>query len=610
MIDLSWLAHFQFNYPWVFLLALPLLALWWWQQRRAHGDNPWKKHVDAHLLSFLLQSDKPLSRTRRFAPLFLWLMALVALAGPTVIRPHETQAFAQQSSRVLLLDLTPSMNADDVKPTRLARAKLKALDWLKQQPEGQTALVVYSGSAHIVVPFSNDTRTLAALIPSLETHLPPIVGNDPVQAFQLIEKMRRDNQLARVDVVWITDGFDHDQADALHQSLQSSALRLSVLGIGTEAGAPVRRNDGQLLTDSKGQVVLAKTNHLDLMQWAQRNDARYSSLQGDGGDLEALRFPLTINDDLKSAEQISLQSFDLGAWVCLMLLPLALWSLRHARLWLLLLGFGLHAPRSDASWWDDLWQTRNQQARQLFNEKKNAQAAELFTDPQWRAAAQYRDGQFNPAASGFGEQRDADSLFNQANALAYAQRYNEAEHAFESALKHNPTHNKAKENLAALREFLKKADQQKKRDDQNKNAQNQQQGKQQNPPQSNNENQADQSSANNGQKEGQQQASPRNANQSPDQTGQDASSPEQRAQQDADNALSENDKKISDKKDRDNKNVQDSDEQSKPPELDPQVQAMLRQLPDDPAGLLRRRMKLELLRRGQTEPEPSTQDKW
>ncbi len=596
--------------PWFLLLLLPLTIIWWWRRRDRQQNSHWQAWIDPNLLSFLRHQNQPQQQRRWYSLMIIWLLATLALSGPSLRREHDGDTYLHDTAKVLLFDLTVSMQADDIKPSRLARAKLKAMDWLKQHQEGQTALVVYSGSAHIVVPFSTDTRTITALLPTLDSSLPPVAGNDPVQALRLIEQMRQNSGIARVDVMWITDGIDQELSQALADVIKTSNLRLSILAVGSDEGAPVRLPDNRLLTDNHGQIVLAKVDHGLLMRFAQQHHARYTSLQADDGDLRALEWPLQQSDEFRDAETVSLQWQDIGGWLCVFLLPLVLWSLRRATVFMFLPAMLLlHTPDSRASWWSDLWQTPDQQAANAMDKGDYAAAAQQFQRHDWKASAQYRNGQFAEAADNFAHGNDVRSTFNRANALAYAQRYDEAEKAFEKALQIDPRHQPAKENLAALREFLKKQSQQ-------QAAQN---------GQSNDKSSAGQDAADNSKSPSTPSSSPSEQAREPssaqaDKEGKekgdvadkkDSQSSEPKKEQQAQNAKAEtgatDEKKAAD-------TLADGDSK---PKNDPQVEAMLRQLPDDPSRLLRQRMKLELLRRGQTESGSATdrssteqQNKW
>ncbi|MCY7264644.1 VWA domain-containing protein, partial [Pseudomonas protegens] len=87
-----------------------------------------------------------------------WLLAVIALLGPSWQR-FEQPSIKRSDPLVVLLELTPSMLASDAPPTRLEQAKRKLLDLLERRQDVQTAVVVFAGSAHTVVPLSDDLAT-------------------------------------------------------------------------------------------------------------------------------------------------------------------------------------------------------------------------------------------------------------------------------------------------------------------------------------------------------------------------------------------------------------------------------------------------------------------
>ena len=106
------------------------------------------------------------------------IVAAVALAGPAWQR-IEQPVFRADQALVIALDLSRSMDAEDIQPSRLARAKLKILGILDRREGGQTALLVYTANAYTVTPLTNDTDTVAALVNSLSTDIMPSRGSYP-----------------------------------------------------------------------------------------------------------------------------------------------------------------------------------------------------------------------------------------------------------------------------------------------------------------------------------------------------------------------------------------------------------------------------------------------
>ena len=88
-----------------------------------------------------------------------------------------TPVFRPQSALVILLDLSRSMDCPDLSPSRLARARFKVADILKQRKEGQTALVAFAGDAFTVTPLTTDTKTIDSLLSSLKTEIMPTQGS-------------------------------------------------------------------------------------------------------------------------------------------------------------------------------------------------------------------------------------------------------------------------------------------------------------------------------------------------------------------------------------------------------------------------------------------------
>lgn len=136
--------------------------------------------IDQRLLPYLLQGDNTPSSSRRKPALILLLLlfslVIFALAGPA-FEKRPQPVFKAQSALVILLDLSRSMDAEDIKPSRLNRARYKINDILKQRKEGQTALIAYAADAFVVSPLTDDADTITAQVPALETHIMPAQGS-------------------------------------------------------------------------------------------------------------------------------------------------------------------------------------------------------------------------------------------------------------------------------------------------------------------------------------------------------------------------------------------------------------------------------------------------
>ncbi|MGB5306892.1 MAG: VWA domain-containing protein, partial [Gammaproteobacteria bacterium] len=169
--------QFHFIQPLWLLALLPLAFLLWQVSQHSSTNNPWRKVVDSRLLPLLMRDQR--TGNRQF-PLWLlasgWLLTVLALADPAW--EQQPQPVMQTTtSRVIVLDLSRSMLAADLQPSRLLRARFKVEDILARADESQTGLVVFAGAAFSVTPLTRDADTLRAQLKALEPDIMPAQGS-------------------------------------------------------------------------------------------------------------------------------------------------------------------------------------------------------------------------------------------------------------------------------------------------------------------------------------------------------------------------------------------------------------------------------------------------
>jgi Ca-activated chloride channel family protein len=179
------LADFHFLRPLWLAMLFPASLIWWGLRRRKDRVNAWKRVIDPHLLEHLIVGKE---QRRALQPvnlmLVLWFMCMIALAGPTWQR--EPSPFADdQAGLLVLLKASGTMNATDVQPSRLERSKHKLRDLLERRQGAATGLIVYSGSAHLVLPLTRDSRIITAMAAELSPDLMPEDGDALGDALQL-----------------------------------------------------------------------------------------------------------------------------------------------------------------------------------------------------------------------------------------------------------------------------------------------------------------------------------------------------------------------------------------------------------------------------------------
>ncbi|MDE0692339.1 MAG: VWA domain-containing protein, partial [Gammaproteobacteria bacterium] len=249
------LADFHFLRP-LWLLALPLAPLLWWLGRQARaGAGGWREAVAPELLRVLLEERDQGPALRPKIILAAVVLTILALAGPTWERLPEPVA-QRTDGLVVVLDVSMSMLAEDVEPSRMARARHKLADLLGQRQEGLTALVAYAGDAHVVTPLTDDTRTIANLVGALHPTMMPVQGSRPGAALELARQLYRNAGLEQGRVLLITDAVERARDIAEHAT---PSFPVSILGVGTATGAPipvhVPGRPPQLLRADDGSVV-------------------------------------------------------------------------------------------------------------------------------------------------------------------------------------------------------------------------------------------------------------------------------------------------------------------------------------------------------------------
>lgn len=457
---------FQFLRPWWLLAAVPaLLVAIALHRSRAHAAD-WSRVISPQLLPWLLDGDNAHPNTRKLPliALVLWLLAAFALSGPSW-KDIPVPVQKNEQALVILLDLSPSMLAEDLKPSRLVRARLKLLDLLKTRDEGVSALIAYAGDAHTVTPLTDDTRTITALVPALTPNIMPISGNAPEAAVEKALELLANAGYQNGDIFMISDGLPESAAIAISRQLKASnATTLSVLGVGTAEGAPIPEQAGGFYKDRSGTIVIARYDDKELRQLANRHRGIYVGLDNGESDIKRLQSFFSARRDNTQMRELE-RTFDIredkGYWFALLLLPFAILAFRRNLLALIILLPLLSSPpTASALEWSELWLRADQRGSKTLEQGDPAAAQQQFTHPDWQASAAYRNGDYETAARLFEKNSGADGHYNRGNSLAQTGDYDEAIAAYDQALKLNPQLEDAAHNRKLL-ETLKRQQEQK-----------------------------------------------------------------------------------------------------------------------------------------------------
>jgi Ca-activated chloride channel family protein len=593
MIDLE---LFHFLRPQWFIALLPLALLTWFMFFRKGAHSNWEAVVDEGLLPYILI--RGAGRTRRAALILTMtggLLGIVALAGPAWDKLPQP-VFTSQDALVIALDLTLSMDANDVSPSRLERARYKISDILDQRLEGQTALLVYSGAAFTVTPLTDDSETIRSQLKALDTGIMPVTGNRTDQAVTLALDLLKQGGMRRGHVLLITDGATPASAGGSVALLRNEGYRLSVLGVGTRHGAPVLLPDGGFLQDRDGEIVIPILDEGALRGLAGSGGGIYVRLTKD--DLDTRQLTGFFSDAQAAGEQAGAEITadvwrEQGPWLVLCLLPLVALLFRRGYVLALALFLFPQPEPVAALGWDDLWLRRDQQGQRAMDARDYAAAAELFDDPAWKAAAQHRAGDYRGALDSLQPLADAESNYNRGNALARLGRYHEAIAAYDRTLAERPDHADAKFNKELLETELERQQQQQ-QDPETQQGEEEQQSRQEQDQQD----QGDQTRGQEQQQAGQEQQDdqPR-----PAETGerQDRADRNETQQPDTQEQAQRRQQQEQGEQARD-EGLEQSMARADDPRTAEEQQATeqwLRRIPDDPSGLLRRKFRYQYQQR-------------
>ena len=451
----------HFERPYLLLLLIPVALIGWYQWRHAKRLGQWQSLLPVALHPWLLSGrDVRPSRLPKALLAISWLLAVLALSGPSWEK-LEQPSYRSSDALVIVLDASQFMLASDVQPNRLAHAKRKIMDLLESRDDALTGIVVYAGSSHTLVPLSNDLGTARNLLDAVKPDIMPLAGQRADLGVARAVKLLEQGGRPQGRILLLTSAISADAEQALSEQADSYAGRLSILGFGTAEGAPIPLSDGSLLKDQQGRIVLPRTDSTQLAQQAAAIDAGFSMATLDNRDIDALGLNQRQLGYQRSQEQRLNRWHDQGYWLLLPLVLLAASAARRGWLMALLLCFTLPLPQqANAFGWDDLWLRPDQQGERLLNQQQAAAAASTFADLAWRAEALYQAGDYQAAAKLWARQDGANADYNRGNALAKAGELSAALAAYDEALDLDPGLSQAADNRALVEALLKQQEQQ------------------------------------------------------------------------------------------------------------------------------------------------------
>ena len=238
------------------------------------------------------------------------------------------------NEQVLVIDLSRSMDAKDIQPSRLVRVRQKVEDILSKSYETENAVVIFAASPFVVSPLTNDAETIRSMLPAIETGIMPAqgsrIGDGIRKAHDLLKSVKSKDGC----ILLFTDSAVDGDTFLAAEEVAAAGISLSVIGVGSAEGAPIPIPRGGFIKDLSGNIVVARLDESALGELAKVGGGKYRRITTDESDINSLlKLPARENPDDDENTESSQQSIeawlDRGPWLALLLLPFVAMSFRR-----------------------------------------------------------------------------------------------------------------------------------------------------------------------------------------------------------------------------------------------------------------------------------------
>lgn len=407
------------------------------------------------------------SRVRLFAKEFLLFAAMILLviaaAGP---RWGWRWIESRQMGLDILIavDVSRSMEAKDLDPSRIERARRLVMDLLDVAEGDRIGLVAFAGDAFVQCPLTNDFGAVRMFLDVLNTDLIPVQGTDMEAALKSgLKALTTGGEGQGKFMLVLSDGEDHNsKLDGALEDVKKAGIKIIAIGMAGTDGAPIPASDGSFKKDRSGNVIISKLDESTLKKLADTTGGMYlraddSRVRMDRIYREEIRGVGTERETRASKEKVWFERYQwfAGAALLLLLLELCIRDVRRARS-LILLSIMAISAGADAA--PSALEQYNAAVKN-FEDGKVDEAIQGF-----EAAAQSHDPRLRQRAT-----------YNLGNAKSSKGDLEGAKKAWEEALTLDPQDQQARENSGWVRKRIEKKEKEQKKNEQNKDQKNQEQ---------------------------------------------------------------------------------------------------------------------------------------
>jgi len=446
---------FHFLRPALLWLFVPLVLFYGIGLLLLKDRVKWKKVIAPHLRPFVIQKGSERMKVVLQTLYFICVSsAIIAVSGPSW-RLQEVPEKVLETPLVILLDLSQSMLATDINPTRLDRAKFKIMDLLEADPKARTALVGFAGTAHTIVPLSKDYSIIKAHLEGLRPDILPIPGSNLEDALKNAHSITNSVE-APSTIVLLSDDFTEQSFNELQKFSTTHKTTIEILALNTSQGASIPNPRGSgFVKDANGKTIHSSLNSTVIAQIESLENVNVTPLTLDNSDVTRIADRVSSNLVFKQKDDSFKEVWQDEGYI--LILPFAVFLLFWFRkgwvLYLFIIQLSVSSC-SDNQTFNDLWYTKDYQAQKLYNASDYENAASTFTQPMYQGVAYYKAGEYDKAIEAFAKDPSANGLYNLGMAHYKNGDYTAAEIAFNKAIEADPSLEQAAKNSAQMEQLI------------------------------------------------------------------------------------------------------------------------------------------------------------
>ena len=422
--------------PWFLFLLIPLVAYTVFLIRYKKREQSFIRSSFLELIS-KKQVNKP-KKTQIAINILVYLSIIIALTGPTVFR-DEAQVVEPTKNLIILMPLTLSMTATDLSPNRIHVAQYISDNLISMPFTKLSCLIGYSEQTDIIYPCTKDKNIAHQFIQYLTPNIFKNEQFDLLNALKKAAEISIDSPKDNYRIVLFIDQSNKERLDKASEYFNKLHLPLTIIQVGSEDGSVIPLNNGKLLKDSKGSLVITKVDTAIIQGFSNKLNAVYLDAH------TAMEYPSKIFGSEQKTIKKTHQ--DLGIYFLLPCIALA-YLFRRNFIFLLII-LSQYPENSFADAIPDPYQ--------LYKTSRYEEAAKLFSqEPIWQGNSYFKLGRYDQAIESYKKDDTYIAHFNMGNSYAFKNNYNKAIEQYNLALQINPSGKEALFNKRILEAWLDK----------------------------------------------------------------------------------------------------------------------------------------------------------